>query len=201
MAKKIEIDDLLFFQDDIAAICRIKNPAFIKLDTTGLTEADSIIRITIVDGNGAKLIDTLINPMKPLPEVTPKLTGITDTMIANYEPFSQFADVIREIVSTHTLVCWNAGFLRTLMEAEFMRVGYTIKPECFDLQRYWYRFVMRSEGRLPSLVKIADEVGYVTDGFLPTGLLGCARLYAIYDALLPVIETGLKRAGREQDIR
>lgn len=92
----------------------------VKLATTGSdTYADEIIQLTLVDGNGRILLDTLVKPQWNLtwPEAE-KIDGITPAMTANAPTAEELSYYVRCIfASADTIVSYNwKDFDRLLLQ-------------------------------------------------------------------------------------
>jgi len=79
-------------------------------ETTGLDSSAEIVEISIIDHNGAIVLDTLIKPTKPIPADASKIHGITDDMVANAPSFADIADEFFAIIAHKTMVIYNANY-------------------------------------------------------------------------------------------
>ena len=87
--------------------------SFVYLDTetTGISaSSNTIVEIAIVDDEGAVLLNSLINPLRPIPRDATKIHGITDSMVVEAPTLKDLWPEIKDIVSgTHTVI-YNADF-------------------------------------------------------------------------------------------
>ena len=85
---------------------------FLDTETTGFSPAkgDSIVEIAIVDEAGKTLINTLVNPQRPIPYGASAVHGITDDMVRGKPTLGQILPAVREIVSRKDVVIYNARF-------------------------------------------------------------------------------------------
>ncbi len=86
----------------------------LDLETTGLSaESDKIIEVGAVkftsEGTLGEL-ETLVNPMRPIPRFVRGLTGITQDEVDSAPPFSRVAPRLADFVTGSTIIAHNAGF-------------------------------------------------------------------------------------------
>lgn len=71
---------------------------FFDLELTGVYDHDEILSITIVDGNGTTIMDTLVKPEhKKSWKQTEKIHGITPDMVQDASTMKELAPQVREI--------------------------------------------------------------------------------------------------------
>ena len=103
----------------------IKEGDFVVLDTetTGLKNAE-ICRIAIVDSAGKTLLNTLVQPMKPIPEAASNVHGITDETVMRASGWENVSGDVADIFDRHThLVVYNAVFDRHMMYSSDEHIG------------------------------------------------------------------------------
>ncbi|NCG20994.1 MAG: hypothetical protein GWP91_18450 [Rhodobacterales bacterium] len=101
------------------------------VETTGLEpfNGDRVIEVGLVqmylddDGTVAERIDHsfLINPGIPIPHAVVKLTGISDSDVADKPPFDEVAEKIYEVLSGAITVAHNYTFDLAFLSQEFKR--------------------------------------------------------------------------------
>lgn len=81
----------------------INSDNFVILDTetTGLDEHDEIVEVAVIDMSGKVLLNTLVNPIQPIPYEATQIHGITN----DFEYFSRF-------FSCRTKVLLNIGYVK-----------------------------------------------------------------------------------------
>jgi DNA polymerase-3 subunit epsilon len=89
--------------------------AVVDVETTGMRAAvdDRITEIAVVVVQGARrevVLDTLVNPGRPIPAVITGITGITDAMVAAAPPFEVVADAVAAALAGRVFVAHNARF-------------------------------------------------------------------------------------------
>lgn len=85
---------------------------FLDTETTGLSSAsgDEIVEIAIVDAAGRVLIDTLVDPRRPIPWGASSVHGITDEMVRGKPTLKKIMPRIEQIVSKQQVVIYNSSF-------------------------------------------------------------------------------------------
>jgi len=85
---------------------------FLDTETTGLSPAggDTIVEVAIVDDQGRALIDTLVNPGRPIPWRASSIHGITDDMVRGRPTLQQLMPRVREVIEAEQVIIYNARF-------------------------------------------------------------------------------------------
>lgn len=100
----------------------------IDIETTGnFYKFGKITEIAIISFDGNNITDvfqTLINPEIDIPYSITKLTGITNSMVAQAPRFYEVARKVVEITAGKTFVAHNVGFDYNFIREEFARLGY-----------------------------------------------------------------------------
>ncbi len=101
--------------------------AVIDVETTGLKPSrEKITEIAIILTDGKEIQGewhTLLNPGRPIPAQITRITGITNTMVADAPCFNEVAKKILKITEGRTFVAHNASFDYNFIREEFRRVG------------------------------------------------------------------------------
>lgn len=89
--------------------------AVVDVETTGMraAEDDRITEIAVVVVQGSRrevVVDTLVNPGRPIPAMITSLTGITEAMVAAAPPFAEVADRVTAALAGRVFVAHNARF-------------------------------------------------------------------------------------------
>ena len=87
------------------------NTVYLDTETTGVTDDDEIVEITIIDDNGKPLINTLVKPAyhSSWPGAE-RVHGISPIDVRNAPAQSQISDDIRKVVKDTRVVIYNAPF-------------------------------------------------------------------------------------------
>jgi DNA polymerase-3 subunit epsilon len=96
---------------------RISDPAtlFLDTETTGLGACAEIIDIAVVDAAGNVLLDTLIEPINPIPPETTRVHGLTDRDVAGAPLWIEVYPVLAELMRNRPVVVYNAAFDRRMI--------------------------------------------------------------------------------------
>lgn len=107
------------------------NYAILDIETTGgNSKTGKITEIAVFLHNGAKVIDvyeTLVNPGVPIPPFITKLTGISDSMVADAPGFADIAKQLDAFTANAVFVAHNAHFDYGFVREEFRKVGIDFK--------------------------------------------------------------------------
>lgn len=85
---------------------------FVVLDTetTGLSGADEIVQIGIIDSTGRTLLNTLVKPTRPVPPVVIAVHGITNERLADVAPFSDLYVALSALLAGRRVIAYNMDF-------------------------------------------------------------------------------------------
>lgn len=102
--------------------------AVVDVETTGGQSGagDRIIEVAVVVVQGTRrelVLDTLVNPGRPIPAVITRITGITTAMVAQAPTFPDIVDDIRRALAGRVLVAHNLRFDRGFLAAELHRAA------------------------------------------------------------------------------
>ncbi|WP_372771246.1 exonuclease domain-containing protein [Pseudoalteromonas sp.] len=88
-------------------------------ETTGLDEYARVCEISIIDGFGNVLLDTLVNPEMKIPQEAINIHNITNDMVANAPTIIDLGLKIQEALSGKTLCIYNSGYDTRLLNQSF----------------------------------------------------------------------------------
>lgn len=127
---------------------------FLDTETTGLSASagDRIVELAIVDESGRTMIDTLVDPRRPIPGSATQIHGITDRMVRGSPTLDQLMPDIRRLVRGNHVVIYNAAY-----DAPFFpeRLGFAAQISC-AMRRY----AEMKSGRWVKLEVAAQAVGH-----------------------------------------
>lgn len=85
---------------------------YLDTETTGLSPrmGATIVEVAIVDDTGRALINSLVNPGKPIPWQATNVHGITNAMVANQPTLTQLMPQIDAVVKNQQVVIYNSAF-------------------------------------------------------------------------------------------
>ncbi len=100
-----------------------RNWLILDTETTGLHDGE-IVQIAIVNPDGEALLNTLVKPMLPIPPDATRIHGITDAHVADAPSWATIALLVRDILSNHDVIVYNAVYDRKMMHrsAEYARI-------------------------------------------------------------------------------
>jgi DNA polymerase-3 subunit epsilon len=82
---------------------------YIDTETTGLFDAE-MVECAVIDDTGKTILDTLVNPGRPIPVGAMKIHGITDDMVRNAPRADAVRAFVLELVAGHEVVIYNASY-------------------------------------------------------------------------------------------
>lgn len=91
-------------------------------ETTGLSEADRVVELSVIDFRGRILYNGLFDPEMPMPAKASEINGITDDMLENQPKFADMAGKIARILRGKTIIGWSIGFDLRMLGGEFRRL-------------------------------------------------------------------------------
>ncbi len=100
--------------------------AVVDVETTGMRArgGDRITEIAVVVVHGGRrevVLDTLVNPGRPIPPAVCAITNITNAMVRDAPPFAQLADQVVAALAGRVFVAHNARFDWNFISAEVHR--------------------------------------------------------------------------------
>lgn len=119
-----------------------ENTLILDTETTGLGSGAEICEISIIDGLGNIVFDSLIKPINQIPEEVIKIHGITNEMVTNAPSFedvySQILLILFPAPSNKTVIIYNKMYdLKILKQVSVMCDKAFISPEPFEaIQTY-----------------------------------------------------------------
>ncbi len=116
----------------VASAARVSSPigecsfAVVDVETTGARagDGDRVMEIAVVAVFGARvemILDTLVNPGRPIPWWATSVTGITDGMVRGAPSFHEVADQVLAALAGRVFVAHNARFDWRFVDAEVRR--------------------------------------------------------------------------------
>jgi DNA polymerase-3 subunit epsilon len=84
-------------------------------ETTGLGEDAEICQIAIIDSHGNTLLDTLVNPRKPIPHEAIVIHHITDALVENAPRFVDVLPMIHHYLDGRDVIVYNADYDRKML--------------------------------------------------------------------------------------
>lgn len=104
------------------------------IEATGLDTERDLIEIALITWEEDKVIDvyeTLINPLRPIPEFISNLTSITNRDLKEAPKFYEVADAIRMRLEGAVFVSHNTEFDLGLLTKKYQEMGQELKVKSF----------------------------------------------------------------------
>ncbi|MCX4808985.1 3'-5' exonuclease [Streptomyces sp. NBC_01214] len=84
--------------------------AILDTETTGLDWDAKIVEISVTDGAGNVLLDTLVHPGVPIPEETTAIHGITDEDVKNADRFGAILPRLTRALAGRRVIIYNQEY-------------------------------------------------------------------------------------------
>lgn len=87
----------------------------VDTETTGLGVFDQVVQLAVIDITGRVLLDTLIKPTRPIPQIATSIHGITDAMVQDAPRFGDIYNALLMTIGGERVVIYNASFDVTML--------------------------------------------------------------------------------------
>ncbi len=150
-----------------------RDPIILDTETTGLGGEDVIIEIAVVDIRGNVILDTLINPSKPVPSEATRIHGLRNEDLQEAPTFDiVWRKSLENMFKRRTVCAYNVDFdirmIRQTLKVYGMSFPSSVKIECimklfaemrgeWDFQRNHYRWFKLEEAA--KILGIAIDMG------------------------------------------
>lgn len=153
---------------------------FLDTETTGLSakNGDKIVEISIVDNIGNVLLDTLVNPLRPIPFGASNIHGITDSMVIDAPVFEDLLPEINQIVRGNHVVIYNSTY-----DASFFPDQLSSSSKISCAMREFTQRIGRT--RWVKLTEAADHVGHVWTGTAHRALADTLATRSVWNWMYP----------------
>ena len=137
--------------------------AAFDVETTGLSAfyGDRICEVGLVRAQGDEILatyQTLVNPGRSISPGAARVNGLTDEQVSQAPPFSEIASDLLALLDGAVLVCHNAPFDLSFLEAELSRLGLPWQPvgviDTLEIARRFFRFASNSLSAVSSRLAI-----------------------------------------------
>ena len=156
------------------------------LETTGLDpESEEIIEISalkIVNGEVAEEFSTLVNPGRPIPDISVEITGITDNMVKDAPAISEALPAFKDFIGDFVLVGHNIrSFDLLFIQRDAIKyLGGKIANDYVDTLLLAQRYLPELESK--SLGSLASHYGVSYEG-AHRALADCRINFEVYKHL------------------
>jgi DNA polymerase III subunit epsilon len=106
-----------------SSLLESKRTVIIDTETTGLSENDEIIQLTIIDLQGKILLETLLKPVQPISLEASEVHGITIEAVANSPTFCDLYTEITRLLYEQAVVAYNAAFDQRMLAQTCRKYG------------------------------------------------------------------------------
>ena len=83
---------------------------YLDSETTGLSPSDRMVELAIIDDDSHVLLNTLLNPERPISPEAHAIHGISDDVVMDAPTLRQIEPEIIQIVQKKHIVIYNAKF-------------------------------------------------------------------------------------------
>lgn len=104
-------------------------PLFVDTETTGLGDDDQVVEIAIVDMFGNTVLNTLVKPMKAIPEGATNVHGITDEDVDGAPRIDEIG--LEEILAGRHVVMYNMAYDTRIIKQSYAALGKEAKFGAF----------------------------------------------------------------------
>jgi len=105
----------------LAAKIIASKPVYLDTETTGLEKQDEIIEISILDFDGAILLESYVRPVNPLTSAATRIHGITNAMVVNAPTWPALWPQIRGFLFSRLVTAYNSPFDLQMMQQSHSR--------------------------------------------------------------------------------
>jgi len=102
-----------------------RDPLFLDLETTGLKKTDAVVEVAVIDRRGRVLLNTLVDPQRPIPPAAAAVNGLTDHLVAGAPTWDQVLPLLEQTLSGRVVVAHNVKF-----EAKFLPGDWPVEWTC-----------------------------------------------------------------------
>ncbi|MBQ7173147.1 MAG: 3'-5' exonuclease [Clostridia bacterium] len=159
---------------------------FFDLELTGVYDHDEILSITIIDGRGKLLMNTLVKPAhKKRWKQTEKIHGITPDMVADAPTLAELTPQIKEIFAgAKQLIAYGIStdysHIKKIYETKEEQEALREKTRCAAVEFVRYRNEHEPDHLHASLGDARELLGVEWDGVAHTSIadtIGCAKVW------------------------
>jgi DNA polymerase-3 subunit epsilon len=162
-----------------------KNPlaglllAAFDVETTGLSAffGDRICEVGLLRLQGDEILasfQTLVNPGRPISPGAARVNGLSDEQVRQAPPFSEIAPQLLALLDGAVLLCHNAPFDLSFLEAEFSRLGQPCPPlsviDTLAIARRYFSFPSNSLSAIAAYLEIENPQAHRALGDAATTL-------------------------------
>jgi len=161
------------------------NTLYLDTETTGLSPRTGarIVEIAIVDDTGRPVLDTLVNPERPIPLESSSIHGISDAMVSNAPTMRELWPSIEQLVDGHHVVIYNAAFDRAFFPNQLSHAGRVSCAMLSFAEVYGEVSPTRGGYKWQKLTTAAEHIGYEFHGAAHRALADALACRAVWQWL------------------
>lgn len=136
------------------------HPYFLDTETTGLGPDAEIVEIAILDFWGDTIVDTLVQPQRPIPADAVRIHGIRNEMVNNAPRWSEVWPQVKSVIEKCPVGIYNADFdVRMLQQTSRIHglVWEPLKMNFFCIMKMYAS--VSGYGRYQSLDSAGRQIG------------------------------------------
>ena len=137
--------------------------AVLDVETTGLDPEDHrVTEVGIIHFEQGEIVDEygqLVNPQRPIPEESTKITGISEDDVADKPTFDEIADEVHSRIQDVGIVAYNLSFDRKFLTMELQRAGLNWPDDAPELDPLIFARQFFKERRRKDLGTVCEILG------------------------------------------
>lgn len=156
-----------------------RTTVYLDTETTGLGAMAEICELAILDWEGKIVLDTLVKPLRGIPDGASRIHGIFDEDVANAWGWNEVFPVIQQAIEGRRVIVYNASYDRGVVDQVNRAAGVPFRaPEwgCAMLAFADFRAITNPRGTSMKWHKLEEAVRYF--GGEPGGHRAAADAYA-----------------------
>lgn len=164
---------------------------FFDLELTGVYDYDEILSVSIMDGTGKMLMDTLVRPVRRRKwKETEKIHGITPEMVTDAPTLKELTPAIKELfANADAIIAYGIvtdySHIKYIYDTEAERQALRRKTRCAAME--FHRYVQE---HLPDLTHLSlsdamEALGLSWNGIAHTSVADTIACAKVWEALFP----------------
>jgi DNA polymerase-3 subunit epsilon len=155
---------------------------YLDTETTGLSPrmGAKIVEIAIVDDGGRPVLDTLVNPERPIPLESSCIHGISDAMVSGAPTMRELWPTIEELTDGAHVVIYNAAFDRAFFPNQLSHTGLVSCAMLLFAEVYGEAHPTRGGYKWQKLMTAAEHIGYEFSGAAHRALADALACRAVW---------------------
>ncbi|MFN3336681.1 MAG: exonuclease domain-containing protein [Thermomicrobium sp.] len=98
------------------SVLALRGVVFLDTETTGVREFDEVIEIAVLDASGRVLLQSLVQPTRPVDPAAVRVHGLTDAVLARAPSWPMvYRELCTVLCSVPLVITYNAEFDRRLI--------------------------------------------------------------------------------------